>query len=221
MATPARRMSVKDRIKMVEKEEKKHGNEQLLKTFSAGTKTENDDNELNESVTTTTHNNCDNVELLAESTDTESFESTTTTTTIVKDKDNGEEVSPAEEGYTPVKDRVSSITADLRAQSEQKKQEYLQVRSSAQNEIEKLQNEIEKNNLDLIQLTIKSPELRSHKVLENVDRIRLEQGKNRQSVRIQLNRQVESAKERICTLLQEQRALHDAWEEYTEEESDV
>ena len=221
MATPARRMSVKDRIKMVEKEEKKHGNEQLLKTFSAGTKTENDDDELNESVTTTTHNNCDNVELLAESTDTESFESTTTTTTIVKDKDNGEEVSPAEEGYTPVKDRVSSITADLRAQSEQKKQEYLQVRSSAQNEIEKLQNEIEKNNLDLIQLTIKSPELRSHKVLENVDRIRLEQGKNRQSVRIQLNRQVESAKERICTLLQEQRALHDAWEEYTEEESDV
>ena len=221
MATPARRMSVKDRIKMVEKEEKKHGNEQLLKTFSAGTKTENDDDELNESVTTTTHNNCDNVELLAESTDTESFESTTTTTTIVKDKDNEEEVSPAEEGYTPVKDRVSSITADLRAQSEQKKQEYLQVRSSAQNEIEKLQNEIEKNNLDLIQLTIKSPELRSHKVLENVDRIRLEQGKNRQSVRIQLNRQVESAKERICTLLQEQRALHDAWEEYTEEESDV
>ena len=56
MATPARRMSVKDRIKMVEKEEKKHGNEQLLKTFSANTKTENH-GELNKSVTTTTHNN--------------------------------------------------------------------------------------------------------------------------------------------------------------------
>ena len=162
--------------------------------------------------TTTTHNNVE----LTESTDTESFGSTTITTIV---KDNGEEVSPAEEVYTPVKDRVSSITADLRAQSEQKKQEYLQVRSSAQKEIEKLQNDIEKNNLDLIKLTIKSPELRSHKEVENVDRIRLDQGKIRQSVRIQLNRQVESAKERICTLLQEQRALHDAWEEYTE--SDV
>ena len=98
-------MSVKDRIKMVEQRDKEYGNEQLLKTFSATNKTEDLDqrsSNLSDSIEST------------ESTDTENFPATSEAKSATTATDDA--ATDDAEDFTSVKDRVSSIIADLRAQ---------------------------------------------------------------------------------------------------------
>ena len=193
-----RRTSVKDRINLINK--KGDGDEILLKTFgsSNSNKTES---------TTDSEDNTTN-----ESTDSE--DTTTNTIEAPSPPSLPLPTSPSQNVSTSVV-QVQEQIGRLNTLSNQKKLEYNAIKQSANVEIAKLQDHICKNSKQLTQYIQIKPEERQPDQIESVDRIRLEQGKMRADVRVQLNRQVSSAKERINTLLKEQEALHQAWEEYT------
>ena len=198
-----RRTSVKDRINLINK--KGDGDEILLKTFgsSNSNKTES---------TTDSEDNTTN-----ESTDSE--DTTTNTIEALSPPSLPLPTSPSQNVSTndspPSVVQVQEQIVRLNTLSNQKKLEYNAIKQSANVEIAKLQDHIRKNSKQLAQYIQIKPEERQPDQIESVDRIRLEQGKMRADVRVQLNRQVSSAKERINTLLKEQEALHQAWEEYT------
>ena len=197
-----RRTSVKDRINLINK--KGDGDEILLKTFgsSNSNKTES---------TTDSEDNTTN-----ESTDSE--DTTTNTIEALSPPSLPLSTSPSQNVSTndrKTSNQVQEQIVRLNTLSNQKKLEYNAIKQSANVEIAKLQDHIRKNSKQLTQYIQIKPEERQPDQIESVDRIRLEQGKMRADVRVQLNRQVSSAKERINTLLKEQEALHQAWEEYT------
>ena len=111
--------------------------------------------------------------------------------------------------------QVQEQIVRLNTLSTQKKAEYNAIKHSAQVEIVKLQDHMRKNSKQLAQYVQIKPAERQPDQIESVDRIRLEQGKMRADVRVQLHRQVSSAQERIEMLLKEQVSLRQAWEECT------
>jgi len=213
MASRERRTSVRDRIRNIEALEKtKGGNSTLLKTFDSQQK--EDETLLTTAMTPAAVLN----EAAGLDTSTTTTIDNSTAAVLEKTEETTTEET-TEDIITSVKDRVHRLTvADICAQSEQKKQSYVKIRQSAKCEIAKLQKNIEQNSDLLNDITQqKSPEDRSPELITQVDHIRAELGEKRNEIRQQLTRQVLSARERIQSLLQEQKALHEAWEEYTAE----
>ena len=194
-----RRLSVKDRINGIETQVKEQGGDStFLKQF--GTTEETDANPTPDPTAMETK------------TIDRNEEETPETTTAAPSDDTVPSVN--------VKQQVKKLNiAELASISNKKKTEYLRVKEIASQEIQKLQAEIEKNSKQLADYVQTKPEERDSEQIEMVKNIRKEQGAIRKNVRTQLNLQVQSAKDRIESLLQEQRALHQAWErEYAQDD---
>lgn len=189
-----RRLSVKDRIKSINKKAENGGDEILLRTF-ASKKTNKEDEKSD-----ATNNPIEN-----------STEKKSTPSSNKEDEAKNEVV--VEEPHINVKEQVERLNlADLAAKSNKKRMEYLSIKENANSVIQTLQESIFKNNEELARYTKTKPEERHPDQIEFVDRIRAEQGKMRKAVRKQLNLCVESAQDRIQCLLLEQKALYQAWE---------
>ena len=196
-----RRLSVKDRISGIETQVKEQGGDStFLKQF--GTTEETDGNPTPDPTAMETESK----------TIDRNEEETPETTTAAPSDDTVPSVN--------VKQQVKKLNiAELASISNKKKTEYLRVKEIASQEIQKLQAEIEKNSKQLADYVQTKPEERDSEQIEMVKNIRKEQGAIRKNVRTQLNLQVQSAKDRIESLLQEQRALHQAWErEYAQDD---
>lgn len=194
-----RRLSVKDRIKALQQKETENGgNKNILKTFAASP--------------SSSDTSIDDPEILLNTIEQNKTNENTKDNPIPNPNPNPND--DVETSTIAVKDRIHRLNvAELCAESERKKEMYLKTKHSAKLNIQKLQIDIEKNRVVLQDFTKKSPEDRSPDIIERVDQIRAEQGEKRNGIRRQLTRQVLSARERIQSLLLEQKALHMIYEE--------